>query len=177
MVSSTITPFWKCQLRPECWYLVHWLYLLWTFRRKNSVPDRIRNWTDHGNYETRRNSQRRWLVWSQTSSLLQSKHKNIQPSFPKFQKIMRTYKNLDRNGIELLESMISLNPKKRISIQDALKHSYFNWTDLNDEKNSIYIRNCSFKKVFRKLLLDSIVLYFSSAIHSLVLNKRTWFTC
>jgi serine/threonine protein kinase len=54
-----------------------------------------------------------------------SNHPHFKPCFPKFQKIKRAYANLDEKGVQLLESMITLNPKKRTSIEDALRHSYF----------------------------------------------------
>lgn len=59
------------------------------------------------------------------SSILQGIFHQIQPTFPKFKKIKREYHYLDPAGIELLESMIELNPQKRINIHDAKKHRYF----------------------------------------------------
>jgi serine/threonine protein kinase len=49
----------------------------------------------------------------------------MKPTFPKFAKAGRPYTNLCPKGIELLESMIQVNPLNRISISDALKHSFF----------------------------------------------------
>lgn len=57
--------------------------------------------------------------------LLKVKYSYIKPTFPKFHKKQRNYSYLDADGVDLLESMIVLNPKKRISIADALKHKYF----------------------------------------------------
>lgn len=51
---------------------------------------------------------------------------NKQPTFPKFEKKKKIYTNLSPEGVDLLESMIQINPLKRISIDDALNHAYFN---------------------------------------------------
>jgi len=52
-----------------------------------------------------------------------------------------------------------------------LNHSYFNWFEWWG--NSVYMKNMSFKKVLRKLLLDPIVIDFSSSVNSFMLNERS----
>ena len=49
----------------------------------------------------------------------------MQPTFPKFEKTKKKYSNLPYEGADLLESMIQINPLKRISVNDALNHPYF----------------------------------------------------
>ena len=53
------------------------------------------------------------------------KNITIQPTFPKFKKTRRNYSNLDPLGIDLLEKMLEMNPKRRITIKDAKTHPYF----------------------------------------------------
>lgn len=49
----------------------------------------------------------------------------FRPTFPKFRKIRRAYSNLDPLGIDLLEKMLEINPKRRITIEEAKAHPYF----------------------------------------------------
>jgi serine/threonine protein kinase len=58
-------------------------------------------------------------------SQLQGKFIGMKPTFPKFSKAGRSYHSLSPLGVNLLESMIQINPLKRISIANALKHPYF----------------------------------------------------
>lgn len=49
-------------------------------------------------------------------------------SFPKFRGTDPTkfFKNFDNISLDLILKMIALDPVKRISVKDALKHPYFN---------------------------------------------------
>jgi serine/threonine protein kinase len=53
------------------------------------------------------------------------KHNFMQPTFPKFKKIRRSYSNLSRLGIDLLERMVEVNPNQRINIKEVVNHPYF----------------------------------------------------
>ena len=49
----------------------------------------------------------------------------IKPTFPKFEKQPRKYAYLSPVGVDLIERMLEVNPRKRISISSALNHPYF----------------------------------------------------
>jgi len=45
---------------------------------------------------------------------------------------------LDKDGMDLLEKMLLIDPEKRISAEDALKHPFFN--DLLQSVKDLYIK-------------------------------------
>ena len=53
---------------------------------------------------------------------------DFKPTFPKFKGVNpETYfKNFDRLGLDLCMKLLALDPTRRISMKEALKHSYFN---------------------------------------------------
>jgi cyclin-dependent kinase 2 len=52
---------------------------------------------------------------------------DFKPTFPKFKGVNpETYfKNFDRHGLDLCMKMLALDPARRISMKEALKHPYF----------------------------------------------------
>ena len=58
---------------------------------------------------------------------------DFKSTFPKFKGINpETYlQNFDKNGLDLLMQMICLDPAKRISARQALKHPYFDGLDIS----------------------------------------------
>ena len=61
----------------------------------------------------------------------------MKPSFPKFKRVdPRAYlKHFDEPGLDLLTRMITLDPTRRISMREALKHPYFERLNLSGEGN------------------------------------------
>ena len=53
---------------------------------------------------------------------------DFKSTFPKFKPVnfQTHFKNFDELGLDLFIKMIALDPAKRISVKEALKHSYFN---------------------------------------------------
>lgn len=58
---------------------------------------------------------------------------DFKPTFPKFKGVNpETYfKNFDKSGLDLCMKLLQLDPARRISMKEALKHPYFN--DLRQE--------------------------------------------
>ena len=58
---------------------------------------------------------------------------DFKPTFPKFKGVNPEthFKNFDRVGLDLAMRLLALDPAKRISMKEALKHPYFN--DLTSE--------------------------------------------
>ena len=52
---------------------------------------------------------------------------DFKPTFPKFNGVepMSYFKNFDKISLDLFSKMIALDPLKRISMKEALKHPYF----------------------------------------------------
>ena len=65
----------------------------------------------------------------------------MKATFPKFRPVnAETYfKNFDKFGLDLLLKMIVLDPSRRISMKEALRHPYFN--DLSESEKNAFIRN------------------------------------
>lgn len=63
---------------------------------------------------------------------------DFKPTFPKFKGVNpETYfKNFDRVGLDLCMKMLALDPSRRISMKEALKHQYF--SDLLPEDTQKY---------------------------------------
>jgi len=51
----------------------------------------------------------------------------MKPTFPKFKGInpITHFKNFDSIALDLLLKMIALDPAKRISMKEAMRHPYF----------------------------------------------------
>ena len=58
---------------------------------------------------------------------------DFKSSFPKFKPVdfKKHFKNFDEVGLDLLMQMIALDPAKRISAKQALKHPYFDGLDVS----------------------------------------------
>lgn len=65
---------------------------------------------------------------------------DFKPTFPKFKGINpETYfKNFDKTSLDLCMKLLQLDPAKRISMKQALKHPYF--SDLRQEDIDKYSR-------------------------------------
>jgi len=65
---------------------------------------------------------------------------DFKPTFPKFKGVnAETYfKNFDKSALDLCMKMLQLDPARRISMKDALKHPYF--SDLRTEDMDRYRR-------------------------------------
>ena len=52
---------------------------------------------------------------------------DFKPTFPKFKGVNPEthFKNFDKNGLDLAMKMLQLDPARRISMKEALKHPYF----------------------------------------------------
>ena len=63
---------------------------------------------------------------------------DFKPSFPKFKGVNPDayFKNFDKMGLDLCLRMLALDPARRISMKESLKHSYFN--DLSPEDIAKY---------------------------------------
>ncbi|KAK6923397.1 Protein kinase domain, partial [Dillenia turbinata] len=64
--------------------------------------------------------------WPNVSSM--QWYNNFKPNRPLKRRVREVFRHFDRNALELLERMLTLNPEKRISAKDALDAEYF-WTD------------------------------------------------
>jgi cyclin-dependent kinase 2 len=64
----------------------------------------------------------------QYSSLNKAKLPEMKATFPKFKAINAKlyFKNFDEVSLDLLSKMIVLDPARRISMKEALRHPYFN---------------------------------------------------
>jgi cyclin-dependent kinase 2 len=53
---------------------------------------------------------------------------DFKPTFPKFKGANPEtfFKNFDRTALDLAMKMLQLDPARRISMKEALKHPYFN---------------------------------------------------
>ena len=53
---------------------------------------------------------------------------DFKPTFPKFKGVIPEthFKNFDKNGLDLVMRLLQLDPARRISMKEALKHPYFN---------------------------------------------------
>ena len=62
----------------------------------------------------------------------------MKPTFPKFKGVNPTthFKNFDAISLDLLMKLIHLDPTKRISMKEALRHPYFD--DLNESEKSSF---------------------------------------
>ena len=58
---------------------------------------------------------------------------DFKPTFPKFKGVNPEthFKNFDKYGLDLVLKMLNLDPSRRISMKEALKHPYF--SDLKEE--------------------------------------------
>lgn len=65
---------------------------------------------------------------------------DFKPTFPKFKSVDPKvfFKNLDNVGLDLLMKMIALDPIKRISMKEAMKHPYF--SDITESDYKKYVR-------------------------------------
>lgn len=65
----------------------------------------------------------------------------MKATFPKFKPVnIKTYfKNFDEVSLDLLTKMIVLDPARRISMKEALRHPYFN--DLSESEKNAFLRN------------------------------------
>ena len=66
---------------------------------------------------------------------------DFKPTFPKFKGVNpeNYFKNFDKVGLDLCLKMLALDPARRISMKEALKHPYFN--DLSSDDISKYQMN------------------------------------
>lgn len=55
-------------------------------------------------------------------------YNNLKPNRPMKRRLRDVFRNFDRNALELLERMLTLDPSQRISAKDALDAEYF-WAD------------------------------------------------
>ncbi|KAG6769005.1 hypothetical protein POTOM_024620 [Populus tomentosa] len=55
-------------------------------------------------------------------------YNNLKPTRPMKRRLREVFRHFDRNALELLERMLTLDPSERISAKDALDAEYF-WTD------------------------------------------------
>jgi len=64
----------------------------------------------------------------------------MKATFPKFKptNINTHFKNFDEVSLDLLVRMITLDPVKRISMKEALRHPYFN--DLSESEKSYFVK-------------------------------------
>lgn len=55
----------------------------------------------------------------------------MKATFPKFKgvNVLSHFKNFDSAGLDLLMKMIVLDPARRISMKEALRHPYFDLLD------------------------------------------------
>lgn len=58
---------------------------------------------------------------------------DFKPTFPKFKGVNPEthFKNFDKSGLDLAMKMLQLDPARRISMKEALKHPYF--SDIRQE--------------------------------------------
>jgi cyclin-dependent kinase 2 len=65
----------------------------------------------------------------------------MKATFPKFKPVNpRAYfKNFDDVSLDLLMRLIVLDPARRISMKEALRHPYFN--DISESEKSAFLRN------------------------------------
>jgi cyclin-dependent kinase 2 len=65
---------------------------------------------------------------------------DFKPTFPKFKPVdPKTYfKNFDNVSLDLFMKLVALDPIKRISMKEALKHPYFN--DITEGDYKKYVR-------------------------------------
>jgi serine/threonine protein kinase len=64
----------------------------------------------------------------------------MKATFPKFKGVNpETYfKNFNEISLDLLKRMIVLDPAKRISMKEALRHAYFD--DLSEQEKNMFIK-------------------------------------
>jgi cyclin-dependent kinase 2 len=64
----------------------------------------------------------------------------MKPTFPKFKGVnpYTHFKSFDEVSVDLLLKMIALDPARRISMKDALRHPYFN--DLTEAEKAVFVR-------------------------------------
>ena len=65
----------------------------------------------------------------------------MKATFPKFKPVnpKAYFKNFDEVSLDLLARMIVLDPARRISMKEALRHPYFN--DLTESEKNSFLRN------------------------------------
>ena len=65
----------------------------------------------------------------------------MKATFPKFKPVNpKTYfKSFDEISLDLLTKLIVLDPARRISMKEALRHPYFN--ELSEAEKSVFVRN------------------------------------
>ena len=65
---------------------------------------------------------------------------DFKPTFPKFRGVAPEthFKNFDKTSLDLCMKLLQLDPAKRISMKQALKHPYF--SDLRQEDIDKYYR-------------------------------------
>lgn len=65
----------------------------------------------------------------------------MKATFPKFKPVnpKAYFKNFDEVSLDLLTRMIVLDPARRISMKEALRHPYFN--DLSESEKNGFLRN------------------------------------
>jgi cyclin-dependent kinase 2 len=64
----------------------------------------------------------------------------MKPSFPKFKSVNPAayFKNFDAVALDLLMKMITLDPARRISMKEALRHPYFD--ELGEGEKAAFLR-------------------------------------
>ncbi|MCL7031539.1 hypothetical protein MKW94_007783 [Papaver nudicaule] len=63
------------------------------------------------------------VIWPGVSKL--PWYNNFKPALPKKRRLREVFRHFDRHALELLGKMLTLDPSKRISAEDALKAEYF----------------------------------------------------